>query len=166
MQQPEPCENKVHVPHDDIVIRLASFDDPEVVRLIEELDAYQSQMYPPESNYHDSATELRQPYVQFFGAHADDILVGIAAVKTKWADFGEVKRMYVMPEARGRGAAFKLLTAIEDYLRQRNTYCLRLETGNKHDRALKFYKTAGFYPCERYGDYRPDPLSVYLEKRF
>ena len=42
---------------------------------------------------------------------------------------------------------------------------LRLETGIHNTEALALYRRAGFVECAPFGDYAPDPLSVFMEKR-
>ena len=42
---------------------------------------------------------------------------------------------------------------------------LRLETGIHNTEALALYRRAGFAECAAFGDYAPDPLSVFMEKR-
>ena len=42
---------------------------------------------------------------------------------------------------------------------------LRLETGIHNAEALALYRRAGFSEREAFGDYAPDPLSVFMEKR-
>ena len=41
---------------------------------------------------------------------------------------------------------------------------LRLETGIHNTEALALYRRAGFRDCDPFGDYAPDPLSVFMEK--
>jgi putative acetyltransferase len=75
----------------------------------------------------------------------------------------EVKSMYVLPEARGRGVGRAVLAAIEDALRGR-VDVLRLETGTRQDAAIRLYESAGFRRHGPFGGYRDDPLSVFMEK--
>ena len=42
---------------------------------------------------------------------------------------------------------------------------LRLETGVANRAALALYERAGFQRREPFADYRPDPLSVFMERR-
>jgi putative acetyltransferase len=42
---------------------------------------------------------------------------------------------------------------------------LRLETGIHQPEALALYERAGFVRSPPFGDYREDPLSVFMEKR-
>src|SRR5690348_3738956 len=57
---------------------------------------------------------------------------------------GEVKRMYVVPESRGTGAADAVLDALEIHARKRGWTHLRLETGDRQPDAVAFYRRRGF----------------------
>ena len=78
---------------------------------------------------------------------------------------GEIRRMYVDPEARGRGLSRAILGALEDAARSLGYEMLRLETGDRQPEALGLYASAGFEPIPRYGPYANDPRSVCFQKR-
>ena len=84
-------------------IAIENPDQPEVVRLIEELDAYQRPLYPPE-NYHGvSIAALSQRDVLFAVArNAEGEVVGCGAVAMN-PEYGEIKRMFVRLQYRGHG---------------------------------------------------------------
>jgi putative acetyltransferase len=111
-------------------------NQPDVMALIAALDAYANALYPPESN------QLRDP-----------------------RGWGEVKRMYVRPDQRGRGIGRRVLAEIEAIARGSRLPLLRLETGIHNTEALALYRRSGFAECAPFGDYAPDPLSVFMEKR-
>lgn len=146
-------------------VALERADQPDVVALIEQLDAYQSTLYPAESNHLVDVSTLVQPHVLFAVARdAEGAAVGCGAVMLL-AGYGEVKRMYVHPALRGHGIAQQVLAFLEAQAVQRHCPLLRLETGIHQHEALRFYERAGYAYCERFGDYPVDPLSVYMEKR-
>jgi putative acetyltransferase len=72
--------------------------------------------------------------------------------------------MYVQPASRGQGAAGKLLALLECKARQAGCPVLMLETGPKQPEALGFYESRGFVRRPPFGDYRDDPLSVFMHK--
>ena len=90
--------------------------------------------------------------------------VGCGAIWLRQDGFGEVKQMYVDPAARGNGVARKLLARIEAAARAAQLPLLRLETGVYSDDALRFYRAAGFSDRGPFAGYRPDPMSVFMEK--
>jgi len=81
------------------------------------------------------------------------------------ADTAELRRMFVATDARGRGFARALLSALEDEARALGYLALRLETGNRQPDAIGLYRATGFEPIARYGPYVDDERSVCLEKR-
>ena len=94
-------------------ISFESPDQPEVIALIAELDAYQDTLYPPESRHALDMASLKLPNVLFAVARDEKgHAIGCGAV-VLMGEFGELKRMYVSPRARGRGFAKQLLALLE-----------------------------------------------------
>jgi putative acetyltransferase len=75
-----------------------------------------------------------------------------------------VKRLYVPPRARGLGLGRRLLAELEAQARRERLTLLRLETGIRQPEALGLFRAAGFLEIAAFGDYAPDPLSVFMEK--
>src|SRR5580692_8607137 len=96
-----------------MTINFESPDQPEVIAMIAELDAYQDKLYPPESRHYLDLASLAQPNVLFAVARDDaDRAIGCGAVVI-YPEFGELKRMYVSPRGRGQGLAKRLLALLE-----------------------------------------------------
>ncbi|QLE72453.1 GNAT family N-acetyltransferase [Streptomyces rectiverticillatus] len=69
----------------------------------------------------------------------------------------ELKRMYVVPEARGRGLARRILAELEDSAREAGRTRMVLETGDKQPEAISLYVSSGYAPvpeAEKFGLYR------------
>jgi putative acetyltransferase len=147
-----------------VVVRLESPYHDGVARLIRELDAYQTSLYPAESNHLLDITSLADANVRFFVARRGSQAVGCGALRIDPDQFGEVKRMFVLPEARGLKVGRQILRCIEDQARREGVGCLRLETGIYQPEALALYRSAGFVERGPFGNYGPDPLSVFMEK--
>lgn len=78
---------------------------------------------------------------------------------------GELKRMYVAPEMRGRGIGRALLERLEAEARTLGIGRLVLETGTRQGEALSLYRRAGFAEIPAYGEYVLSPgTSVCLAK--
>lgn len=77
---------------------------------------------------------------------------------------GEIKRMYVAPEARRCGIARAILTALEDEARALGLACLVLETGTRQTEAIALYRREGFTDISPFGEYVGSPLSVCMAK--
>ena len=149
-----------------MLITLESVDQPDIIQLISDLDAYQGALYPAESNYHLSVETLKAANVLFAVARDDArVVIGCGAV-VLFDDYGELKRMFVPPAQRGRGVAKAIITYLEAHAVQRNCLLLRLETGIHQPEAHGLYARAGYQRRGPYGDYPDDPLSVFMEKKF
>jgi len=137
---------------------------PDVIALIDELDAYQKPLYPPESHHGIDITALAQPNVLF--AVARDRAGGAlgCAALVIGADHGELKRMFVRPQQRGGGVARALLAFLEARAAAQGCTTLMLETGPRQPEALRFYERSGFARCGPFGDYSDDPHSVFMRK--
>jgi putative acetyltransferase len=148
-----------------MTIALESPDQPEVIALIAELDAYQDALYPPESRHALDLASLKQANVLFAVARDEAArAVGCGAVVLTPA-FGELKRMYVSPRCRGQGIARQLLLVLESESVRAGCKLLKLDTGPLQTEALGLY---AFFGCERrgpFGEYTNDPLSVFMQKR-
>ena len=70
----------------------------------------------------------------------------------------EIKRMYVVPEARRRGHARRLLSALEEAARELGYERVRLDTGARQPHARALYESAGFQPIP---DYNDNPKAAY-----
>ena len=139
-------------------------DQPEVIALIAELDAYQDTLYPPESRHALDLTSLKKPNVLFAVARDDaGRAIGCGAIVLN-PEFGELKRMYVGPRGRGQGVAKKLLALLESQAIGSGCKLLTLETGPYQHEALALYASAGYERRGPFGDYTNDPLSVFMQK--
>ena len=139
-------------------------DQPDVHALIGELDAYLYSLYPAENVYALDIGSLLHPSVLFAVARdADGASVGCGAIVMK-AEYGEVKRMYVRPQARGRGIARRLIESLEAKAVEHGCRTFMLETGPTQPEALIVYERLGYKYRGPFGDYPDDPLSVFMEK--
>jgi putative acetyltransferase len=146
-------------------IQLESPNQPEIISLIEQLDAYQDTLYPAEARYALDLTTLQQENVLFAVARDDDgIAIGCGAL-VLGNDSAELKRMFVRPSHRSHGIAAKVLAKLEYEAAKQDCPLIQLETGPYQREALAFYKKHGFEMCDAFGEYPEHPLSVFMEKR-
>ena len=145
-------------------IQAESPKQPEVIAMLEQLDAYFGALYPAESNHLMDVDSLARPEVTFLVARDDDgRAVGCGAVVDR-GGYGEVKRMYVAPAARGRQVGAGLMEQLVQRARAAGLPLLRLELGISQPEASALYASRGFMPIPPFGDYQPDPLSIFMEK--
>jgi GNAT superfamily N-acetyltransferase len=93
--------------------------------------------------------------------------LGCGALRALGDDVAEVKRMYVVPAARGRGVSKAVLAALEDAAREHGWTTLRLETGPLQPDAIGLYTSAGYRPIGAFGAYvgHPDAAnSLFFER--
>jgi putative acetyltransferase len=132
-------------------------------RLIAAPDAFSMALYPAEGRHPVDVSRLAAPDVRFLVARRNAVAVGCAALLAA-PPTGEIKRMFVAPEARGLGLGAALLAAIEESARREGLATLRLETGPRNAAALALYTASGYQPCGPFPPYGPGPHSVFMEK--
>ncbi|MBB4953389.1 putative acetyltransferase [Agrobacterium vitis] len=137
---------------------------PDVIRLLTLSDAYMASLYPAESNHLLDVSALEKPGVHFFVARHEGRVVGCAALVEAGDGTTEIKRMFVDPSSRGLSLGKKLLSALEDQAKTLGLAVLRLETGISQPEAIGLYRNAGFKEIDAFAPYRPDPLSMFMEK--
>lgn len=90
--------------------------------------------------------------------------VGCGAIKSYAPETAEVKRMFVLPELRGRGFAGQVLQALEHWARELGFKELVLETGKAQPEAIRLYRKAGYLTIPNYGQYAAVETSVCMKK--
>ena len=139
----------------------------DVDALIQMSREYQAGLYPPESIHQEDPQALLAQNIYFIGAYLDSDLLGIGAVKRVEATprYGEIKNLFVDPKHRGRGASRIIMSALEQHLLDNIIMHCYLETGPNQPESIGLYKSLGYRECPAYGDYQPDPLSLFMEKK-
>lgn len=140
-------------------------DTEDAITLITELEAVLDPLYPSESRHGYSVEKLLREGVAFFVIRNGDVLIGCGGVQLFGTEYAEIKRMYIRPEFRGRGFARLMLDHLTEYSRSNGVNVLRLETGIHQHEAIVLYERAGFKSIPPFGEYKPDPLSRFYEKR-
>ena len=148
-----------------VSIAIETPDQPDIVALLRAADDWYATLYPAESNHLLDVSTLQQPDIAFFVARENGgALLGFGAVADR-GDYAEIKRMYLAPTARGRKIGRRILEALEAHAAQHGQSCLRLETGIHQPEAIGLYRSAGYRDIGPFGSYRPDPFSLFMEKR-
>lgn len=144
-----------------------AFESPnqaDAITLIAALDAYQHELYPPESVYALDLTSVAAERVLFAMARDEaGQAVGCGAVVLT-DTYAELKRMYVSPQQRGLGLAKQILQSLEAAAIAAQCSVMKLETGPYQTEALGLYARCGYDRCGPYGAYADDPLSVFMQK--
>lgn len=130
-----------------VVVRRTTGEDPDAVALVASMTAEVRELYggddmPPGSVV--SSVQMSPPHGGFVVLEEDGRPLAGGGVKRLDDRAGEIKRMYVVPEARGRGLGRTLLAALEDLVRDLGYEIARLDTGAKQPRAKLMYERAGY----------------------
>ena len=107
---------------------------------------------------------LISPDVQFWSAWDGDTVVGMGALKRFSKDHGEIKSMHTAQACRRAGVGGAMLRHIMEVARALGLERLSLETGSwsYFEPARSLYRRHGFLECPPFGDYTPDPNSIFM----
>jgi putative acetyltransferase len=152
------------VSYQNIDIRPEDPRQADVEALLSQSDDYFRAMYPAESNHLVSADVLGTDRAVFLAARRDGELLGSIALLVIAPGHAEMKRMFVRTEFRGIGLGRRLLNALEEVACHRSIRRISLETGIKQLEAIGLYRTSGYQDCPPFGDYKSDPLSLFMTK--
>ena len=148
-------------------IRRESFDSDTARALADALEAELLATYDgePGSGGLPEASTFDPPGGAFLVGRTEGEAVACGGIARYDDATAEIRRMYVVPGARGRGLSRLLLTALEDEALALGYSFVRLETGKLQAAAIALYVSAGFGPIPRYGPFVNDPKSLCFEKR-
>ena len=136
-----------------IEIRAARFDDPAVQKLVAEAMADLSARYGGSGDDTPvAATDFEPPGGGFFVAVLNGDPAGCAGWR-RHGDDAELKRMFTLTAARGRGVGRRVLAAIEDSARAAGCRRVILETGDRQPEAIALYRAAGYRRIPDFGYY-------------
>lgn len=87
---------------------------------------------------------------EFWVVETQDKLVGTAAYYpiVRGNNAVEIRKMYLLPEVRGKGLGRFLLQQLEDAIRSQNYQEIWIETASVLIEAVKLYENNGYQPAE------------------
>jgi GNAT superfamily N-acetyltransferase len=97
-----------------------------------------------------TAADMSPPGGAFVVIYDDERAVAGGGIKRLDDEACEIKRMYVVPDMRGRGLAGLLLSALEDAARRGGYRIARLDTGEHQPHAQRLYERAGYRPIHNF----------------
>ena len=140
-------------------------DQPPATDLVDAMVAEVSEMYGPidvPGAPTVTPADLGPPGGAFVVMFDDDAGDGRAVagggLKRLDEEACEIKPMYVVPEARGRGLAKVLLEGLETEARQLGYRIARLDTGAQQPAAQRMYERAGYAPI---GNFNANPFASF-----
>ncbi len=138
--------------------------DPAATGLLRASHLLMQSLFPAESNHFLSIDALCAPDIRFFVATRGMATIGCGALAIRQG-YGEVKSMFVAPEARGARVGEMILARLEAEARSAHLPLIRLETGDSLASAHALYQRAGFVWRGPFGEYEDGPHSVFMEKK-
>lgn len=143
------------------------FDGPDVQALLDALADELDERYggdDPTYRTEVSAAQFSPPGGRFLVGRVGGEAVACGGVRRLEPGVGEIKRMYVRPDHRGRGLSRPLLAALEDAARDLGYATVRLETGEPQHEAVGLYESSGYHRIRPYGRYAWSPVNLCFEK--
>ncbi len=99
-------------------------------------------------------------------AYVENVAVACGAFKNYSERVVEIKRMFVLPEHRGRGIAGQILSELEAWAGELGFSESILETGKKQPEAIRLYQKSGYQLIPNFGQYQGVDSSVCMRKSF
>lgn len=142
------------------------YDHADAVALIEQVQQEYVVRYGEVDGTPVDPAQFAAPLGLFLVGYLDAQPVACGGWRARGDGTAELKRMYVAPAARGRGAARAILAELERTARQTGHNRIVLETGLRQPEAIALYTSAGYTPVPRFGYYKDASESVHLGKSF
>ncbi|HEX4052449.1 MAG TPA: GNAT family N-acetyltransferase [Steroidobacteraceae bacterium] len=144
-----------------------NLDSPQVIELLDHhLRSSLAESGSPDSCHALDGSALRAQDVRFWSLWEGAELLAIGALKCLDGAHGEIKSMHTVQSGRRRGAGSTVLQHLLATARTSGMRRLSLETGAAayFAPARALYRRHGFVECPPFGDYRPDPNSVFMTR--
>ncbi|GAA0601870.1 GNAT family N-acetyltransferase [Streptomyces crystallinus] len=154
-------------------IRTLGYDHPDAVKLNDQVQLEYAERYEDEGDATPLDASMFLPprglYLIAYDEQERPVATGGWRTQDKNAEGysdgdAELKRMYVIPEARGRGLARRILALLEADARAAGRTRMVLETGDQQPEALALYASSGYTVCEKFGHYRFHDNSICYAK--
>lgn len=146
-----------------ITIKRTTSNNEDFDNLVLQLDAYLKVLDGEDHAFYAqfNKTNLLKNAVIYY---ENNIAVGIGAYKEYDANTAEIKRMFTLPEHRGKGIAKAILTELEAWAKTSGYDSCMLETSVRLESAIALYKKSGYEVIPNYGQYIDVESSVCMRK--
>jgi GNAT superfamily N-acetyltransferase len=136
-----------------IEITVGRGDEPEARELLAAMEAWVTDGWGPATPDRTSTVEpfeMVPPHGAYVIVREDDRTVAGGGIRRLADGVCELKRMFVVPDARGRGHGRRLLEALERTARDLGYRAVRLDTATSMTTAMALYRSAGYRPIPDY----------------
>lgn len=156
---------------EDFRVEARTYDDPDVVRLVAEVQAEYVVRYGGE----DESPVDEDEFVPPAGLFLVGLLIGEPAVTGGWRWLPEsdgvpgaveIKRIYVRPLARRRGLARRMLAELEATAAAAGARRIVLGTGERQPEAIALYESCGYASVPGFGHYAGTEGALFYAKDF
>ena len=146
-----------------ITLKRTTSDHPDFEKLVVALDRYLAILDGDDHAFYaqfNKTNLLKNAII----AYENEAIAGIGAYKEYDTETVEMKRMYTVPEHRGKGIASKILTELETWAKEEKYTNAVLETGFMQKEAISLYQKLGYVIIENYGQYIGVENSICMKK--
>lgn len=146
-----------------ISIKRTTSDNPDFEQLVIQLDAYLAILDGEDHAFYaqfNKSNALKNALI----CYENEIAIAIGAYKEYDSETAEMKRMYTLPEYRGKGIASRILSELELWAKEENYKFAILETGFMQTDAISLYQKLGYKITENYGQYKGVENSICMKK--
>lgn len=146
-----------------ISIKRTTSDNPDFEKLVVQLDAYLAILDGEDHAFYaqfNKTSLLKNAII----AYENEAIAAIGAYKEYDSETVEMKRMYTLPEHRGKGIASSILSELELWAKEENYKFAILETGHLQKDAIYLYQKLGYEIIENFGQYQGVENSICMKK--
>ncbi|WP_246195677.1 GNAT family N-acetyltransferase [Halopolyspora algeriensis] len=143
-------------PVPDITIEPEPIDSPEARWALDRYVADLNERFPGGFDTSRAAPpdpgDFVPPNGVFLLVRAEGETAGCGALRTESGGIAEIRRMWISPRLRGRGAGRRLLAALETHAREYGCSRVRLDTAAELEEARALYASAGYVEIDAYNE--------------
>ena len=138
-------------------------EDPGFVHLVRLLDEDLARKNSEQNSFYSQFNKIAViKHVVVAQVSAQAIACG--AIKEYEPGVMEIKRMFTLPEYRGKGVASQVLVELETWAKEMSYGKCILETGRNMPEPIRLYKKNGYKVISNYGQYAGVQNSICFEK--
>lgn len=146
-----------------IRLRRTNSDDKDFIDLVKLLDAELAEIDGDEHVFYAQLNKTDKIKHVVVG-YENEKPISCGAIREYSPTIMEVKRMYTLPDCRGKGLATKVLDELEKWASELSYQKCILETGWRQPDAIRLYEKNGYNRIPNYGKYAGIVNSVCFEK--
>lgn len=141
---------------------MKTFQSPEFIRTTSDHPNFRSMVHALDEDLNLRNGDIQRQYDQYnkidkirhaIVIYLEDKPVGCGCFKRFDDHTVEMKRMFVLPELRGKQLAARMLQELEKWAVEEGNTAAVLETGRRQVEAQRLYAIAGYFKTENYGQY-------------